>query len=295
MAFGYKTVLQIGVHSYEFDMCDYEFSKDINTETGRPIDKILGGTIHLGSMDMPDNTILKWALEYEAQAGRLKVLRHDNRYGSYIVDEEIAFVEAVCVSFKMQYHRFSNVHFCTFISISAKDVKIGNTLPIKKDWVLRAYGIQSTGDEKIQISPPSFGENDTSLDATLHIENKEYDIISFETEFEQDMDWKGEPQHSIKGGLLSFTIHQSADEKLNHWMFDESIAISGFISFGPKARKANYPLLISFIEGRCIRYKKDINNHQDGIRLQMIISCGLVAFNGIKHKNDIQYKEPDDK
>lgn len=294
MAFGYKTVLQIGTQSFDFDMCDYEFSKDINTETGRPIDQILGGMVHLGSIDMPDKVIIKWALEHAVHTGNLKVLRHDNRFGSYIVDEEIAFVEAVCTAFKIQYNRFSDVHFCTFISFTAKDVKVGKSLPVKKDWNLRAYNLQSTGSEKIQVPLPSSGENDTSVDAILHLEGKQYDLMTFESEFEQDVDWKGEPQHSVKGGLLSFTINQSADETLNHWMFDESIAMNGFISFGPKERSANFPLVISFIEGRCIRYKKDIRNHWEGIRLHMIISPGLVAFNGIKHKNDFRYVEPED-
>jgi hypothetical protein len=294
MAFGYKTVLQIGTSSFEFDVCDYEFSKDINTETGKPIDRILGGMVHLGSIDMPDNTIIEWALEHAAHTGNLKVLRHDNRFGSYIVDEEIAFIEAVCVSFKVQYNRFSDSHFCTFTSFTAKDMKVGKSLPVKKDWNLKAYSVQSTGSEKIPIDLPSFGENDTSVYATLHLEGSEYDLITFESEFEQDIDWKGEPQHSVKGGLLSFTLNQSADETLNHWMFDDSIAMHGFISFGPKERRANLPLVISFIEGRCIRYKKDISNHQEGIRLQMIISPSLVAFNGIKHKNNPQYVEPKD-
>lgn len=294
MAFGYKAVLQIGASSFEFDVCDYEFSKDINTETGKPIDKILGGTVHLGTIDMPDSVIIKWALEHAAYTGTLKVLRHDNRYGSYIVDEEIAFVEAVCASFKVQYNRFSDSHFCTFISFTAKDVKVGKTLPIKKDWNLRAYSLQSTGSEKVPVDLPSFGENDTSVDAVLHIDGKQYEIMTFESEFEQDVDWKGEPQHSVKGGLLSFTVNQSADETLNHWMFDESIAMNGFISFGPKERKSNLPLVITFIEGRCIRYKKSISNHLEGIRLQMVISPGLVAFNGVKHKNDFRYVEPVD-
>lgn len=72
------------------------------------------------------------------------------------------------------------------------------------------------------------------------------------------------------------------------------MAMNGFISFGPKVRTANLPLVISFIEGRCIRYKKNIDNHQEGIHLQMIISPGLVAFNGIKHKNDPRFPEPED-
>ncbi|GEM_PF-2612271 len=286
MANGYKIVLDLGT-KLEFDFCDYEFSKNIDPETARPIDKILGGMIHLGSIDKPDDLIYKWAMKHAAHDGTIQVLRHDDNRGSYIVDEEIAFIEAACTSFKMKYERYGPSHFNTFISLSAKDIKVGKTLSIRKEWQLKAYDLKSSS-APVKLSLPG-EQNDTAVNGTLFVGGEEYDIVSFQTEFQQFIDWKGEPEGEVKGGLLTFTINQAADQTLNHWMFDESIAYAGMITFGPKERVANNPVIINFADGRCVFYKKSIRNQLNGIHLTMVISAGLISINGNEHKNNPKY------
>lgn len=125
---------------------------------------------------------------------------------------------------------------------------------------------------------------DKAIDAYLHIGAKKYEIQSFETEFSQAIDYKGQPQHEVKGGLLSFTLKQAADEVLNRWMFQNDVFHDGVVVFAPVSRISNPPLTVAFTRGRCISYEKMIGV-DIGIRISLLISAELIDINGIEHRN----------
>lgn len=126
--------------------------------------------------------------------------------------------------------------------------------------------------------------NDTSVDGKLYLNGKEYAIDAFEIQFQQSFDFKGEPQREVKGGLLSLTINQTADEQLNYWMFHNDIKYSGSVVFGSFSRLANPVIIIEFINGRCARYSKSISN--SSISLNLVITAQTIKVNGMEHKNN---------
>ena len=129
---------------------------------------------------------------------------------------------------------------------------------------------------------------DPSIDAYLFIGSKVYEIENFETEFQQGEDYKGQPQHEVKGGLLSITLKRTSDELINSWMFKPEVAYNGTITFAPFSRMASPPITIIFEEGRCISFEKMISN-STGIHLNLLISAKKLNVNGIEHSNSNSY------
>lgn len=141
--------------------------------------------------------------------------------------------------------------------------------------------------DKIQeLLPP----HDTSINAVLLLPSgKEYELLTFETEFQQAFDYRGEPEEEVKGGLLTLTMNHAATEELNAWMFGNNVAYSGLIRFAPFSRFASPPLIISFEKGYCIQYQKTIGELGGGITLRLVISAKKISVDEITHKNDPQY------
>jgi hypothetical protein len=134
------------------------------------------------------------------------------------------------------------------------------------------------------IVKEQLGLNDTSLDAKLYLNGKEYSIDNFTTEFQQAFDFKGEPQREVKGGLLSITLNQVPDEQLNYWMFHDKVSYSGSIVFSSFSRIATPILIVNFTNGRCARYSTFIGSG-GGISLHLVITAETTELNGIEHAN----------
>ncbi|MCL2860720.1 MAG: hypothetical protein FWF46_09345 [Oscillospiraceae bacterium] len=127
------------------------------------------------------------------------------------------------------------------------------------------------------------GLNDTSVDAKLYLNGKEYQVDNFETEFQQSFDFKGEPQREVKGGILTMTFNQLPDEQLNYWMFRSKTFYSGSIVFTSYSRIANAVLTIDFTNACCARYSTD--DGAGGFYLTIVVTAESILINGIKHKN----------
>lgn len=129
-----------------------------------------------------------------------------------------------------------------------------------------------------------FQMNDTSINAILYLNGKEYSIDSFETEFQQSFDFKGEPQREVKGGLLSMTFNRTPDEQLNYWMFHNKVSYSGSIVFSSFSRISSPILIINFINGRCARYSTSIGG-LGSFSFDIIITAESISVNGMEHTN----------
>lgn len=129
--------------------------------------------------------------------------------------------------------------------------------------------------------------NDTSVDAKLFLNGKEYAIDAFEIQFQKSSDFKGEPQREVKGGLLSLTFNRVADEQLNYWMFHSDVNYSGSVVFSSFSRIESPVIIINFENGRCAKYSKIIGD--SSISLNIIITAKKISINGIEHKNNPKY------
>lgn len=130
----------------------------------------------------------------------------------------------------------------------------------------------------------TLGLNDTSADARLYLNGKEYPIDTFSIMFQQSVNqYSGEPEQAVKGGLLSIGISQVTDEQLNYWMFHKDVYYSGSVVFGSFSRIANPVIIIEFENGRLARYSKGVDPSLD---LNIVITAKKIEINGLEHKNN---------
>jgi hypothetical protein len=281
MSYGYKTNLILGNSVHEAAALSYAFDKNID-ENGDVTSFVEGGTIFLSMSDIPADTILEWGMSHRLlKSGLIQTIGIDGD-GSSIVAEEVEFEMAACQNLKIIYEREHPNYFTTLLTISPKNICIGrNNCWINKNWTIEETPKQQQSTISISdILPPK----DAAIDGYLYIMGKKYEIQSFETEFIQPDDYKGQPQHEVKGGLLLVTLKQQSDEILNNWMFKNGVSYSGSIVFAPVSRIENPPLTILFEEGSCISFEKMLGKNI-GIQLSILISSEKVLFNAVKHTN----------
>jgi len=125
--------------------------------------------------------------------------------------------------------------------------------------------------------------NDTSVDAKLLLNGQEYEIETFNIQFQKSFDYKGEPQREVKGGLMSMSINHVVDKQINYWMFHQSVKYSGAITFASYSRIANPVIVIEFVNGRCAEYTKVIGHST--VSYKILISAEEIKINGINHSN----------
>ena len=108
-----------------------------------------------------------------------------------------------------------------------------------------------------------------------------YRIQDFQTSFQQDIDYKGQPQHEVSGGVMSFIITQVPDDTINKWMMDSRLLLGGSFVF----KHTGYTLLtILFEDAYCVGYKKSMSS-VSGVATRIVISPKAVKLNGIPHEN----------
>lgn len=145
-------------------------------------------------------------------------------------------------------------------------------------------------DKVIDTAQQILDSHDTSVNAILSLPSgKRYELYFVETEFQHSIDHKNQPQNEVRGGLLTFTLHQSSNEELNKWMFGDHIQYSGTITFESQSRNAAPELIIEFREGYCVEFQKEIGEYAELIVLRLTISAKEVVINGIEHTNDMRY------
>ncbi|MCL1933847.1 MAG: hypothetical protein FWF53_08590 [Candidatus Azobacteroides sp.] len=280
MSYGYKTSLKLDGIVHDASVVSYAYDKSINNY-GDVTGPVEGGKIHLSLPDIPKNSILEWGIQpRNYKSGIIEVTGIDD--DKPIPEEEIDFRYAACVNLKLVYERDFSNYFTTFLTISAERVCFGrNNCWIKKDWTIEdEETVSKDAVDVIDLLP-----KDVAIDGFLYVAGKKYEIQTFETEFSQADDWKGQPAKEVKGGLLLITLKQKTDEILSNWMFQKGIAYDGLITFAPISRTANAPLQIRFEKGRCISFDKMLGVNIGG-QLSLLISPEkLLVNNKIEHTN----------
>ncbi len=114
------------------------------------------------------------------------------------------------------------------------------------------------------------------------LDGKEYEIETFRVKFTQPSDYKGQPQHEIKGGQLMVTITQAADNNLLLWAKTSTMRKVGQILF--QTDLGITVLRIDFSEAYCITLARDINA-RTGTKTSLVISPEIVIMNDVGHDN----------
>jgi hypothetical protein len=142
---------------------------------------------------------------------------------------------------------------------------------------------QEIVDSAKELAKEALGITDATVDAKLLLNGKEYEIETFNIQFQKLHDYKGEPQQEVKGGLMRLTVNHVVDEQINHWMFNRSVKHSGSIVFASFSRIENPVIVIEFVNGRCAEYSKTVGNF--AVSYTILITAEEIKINGIDHTN----------
>ena len=120
------------------------------------------------------------------------------------------------------------------------------------------------------------------VEAYLLLDGKKYELEKFNTKFDQPVDYKGQPQHEIKGGSIALTLTQAADQNLYMWAKKSTMTKDGVILF--QTDLGMTVLEIAFQKAYCITLTRDINV-LTGTTTGLVISTKVININGIEHDN----------
>lgn len=114
------------------------------------------------------------------------------------------------------------------------------------------------------------------------LDDKSYDIDYFKIFFSQDIDYKGQPQHEVRGGQLKISLSQIADDNLYLWAKRSTMLKSGEILF--QTDMGISVLRINFEDAYCIELTREIDEAK-GAHTVLVISPESISINGKKHTN----------
>ena len=120
------------------------------------------------------------------------------------------------------------------------------------------------------------------LEAKFMLDGKIYEIETFKVKFSQPIDYKGQPQHEIKGGQLIIVLTQAPDNNIYLWSKQSTLQKNGEIVF--QTDLGITVLRISFSKGYCITLARNVNE-KAGTTTTLVISPEQVIMNGVEHDN----------
>lgn len=120
------------------------------------------------------------------------------------------------------------------------------------------------------------------IEAKFMLDGKQYDIEAFNVKFSQPVDYKGQPQHEMKGGQLTIVMMQAADNNLYLWAKKATDLKSGQILF--QTDLGITVLRVNFTNAYCVTLARDINA-MSGTKTSLVIAPEIITLNGVEHDN----------
>ena len=120
------------------------------------------------------------------------------------------------------------------------------------------------------------------VNAYFILDGKKYEIEKFKISFNQSIDFKGQPQHEMKGGQMLVTINQAADDNLYLWAKKSTLVKDGQVLF--QTDLGISIIRLNFTNGYCVNLSREINAYT-GSNTMLLISSESLSLNGIEHEN----------
>lgn len=127
-----------------------------------------------------------------------------------------------------------------------------------------------------------FTQADAHVEVYFIVDGKKYRVDHFRVGFAQGVDYKGQPQHEMKGGQFSITLAQIPDDNLYLWAKSSTLRKDATIIFW--SEMIGTVLELNFINASCVRMNRNIDA-LTGTSTSLIISPNTVSTNGITHTN----------
>ncbi|MEN9919796.1 MAG: hypothetical protein RL662_2232 [Bacteroidota bacterium] len=120
------------------------------------------------------------------------------------------------------------------------------------------------------------------LNGYFVLDGQKYKVEQFKISFAQEIDYKGQPQHEVRGGQLMLTLPQAADDNLLLWAKKATLLKDGEILF--QTDMGISVLRLHFSNGCCMNMTRDTSAFT-GTTTMLMITAESLSINGIEHHN----------
>ncbi|HCC50957.1 MAG TPA: hypothetical protein DEQ30_01985 [Porphyromonadaceae bacterium] len=120
------------------------------------------------------------------------------------------------------------------------------------------------------------------LEVKFIVDGVTYTVSDFKIGFAQPTDYKGQPQHEIKGGQFVITLSQAADNTLYLWAKTPTALKSGTVLF--QTDLGMTVLLIEFAQAYCVSLSRSVDE-TTGTKTILVVSPEEVSIDGVEHNN----------
>ena len=118
--------------------------------------------------------------------------------------------------------------------------------------------------------------------AKFVLDGKAYEVGHFKIAFVQPTDYRGQPQHEIKGGQINITLSHISDDNLYQWAKTSTMMKSGIVLF--QTDLGMTVLRVVFENGYCSFLSRDIDA-SIGSSTTLTISAEKISLNDEEHNN----------
>lgn len=128
----------------------------------------------------------------------------------------------------------------------------------------------------------NFPQVDSDLTAWFIFDKKEYEIAQFSIKFGQSVDYKGQPQNEVRGGIITVCLNQAVSESIYKWGMTSCLQ-NGLCEF--RSKTSNSPLKIVFTDAYCVKLDRTVDI-SGGLNTILIISPREIDINEIDFDNN---------
>jgi len=129
----------------------------------------------------------------------------------------------------------------------------------------------------------NFINEDALIKASLILNDKKYSITEFSINFSRGIDFKGQPQNAMRGGIITVQLSEAPDNILYDWAKKSSKQLTGNIIFFNE--NVGTRLDILFTNAYCIEFVSNVGSI-GGASTIISISSEIIEIGEFKLNND---------
>ncbi|MEN9919315.1 MAG: hypothetical protein RL662_1751 [Bacteroidota bacterium] len=114
------------------------------------------------------------------------------------------------------------------------------------------------------------------------LDGTKYEAEKFNIEFLQQGDYKGQPQHEVRGGQFVVTLTQLPDDNLHLWAKKSTLLKEGQVLF--QTDMGISLMTLAFFDAYFVNLSTEISSF-NGAKTVLIVSPKKVVIDGIEHEN----------
>lgn len=286
---GYRSFLELGYtdkkdgkfisfneKEIELDVCSNSFIREID-ERGKIQSDLRGGNISFVISRLPPEILLEWVVNSNKYFSGYIHIRdtHGNP------KDRVFFENAAFINIKLTYVNEGSAYFSVQGLLQAETMQLPGAKMLMNHWTkidLRDSTHISKAKEKAQEQIGNILNREASIGASMLLKESgiTYELQSFQMEFGQNVDHKGEPMSSVRGGIATVGFYSLPDHQINKWLMGRE-EIDLRILFGDKL--VGYELAIELKKSRCIGYFTEINTYsEENVTARINIAPLSVSF-----------------